>query len=183
MLLTGILFTQSRADSITHNRGHNLKTGALKIKSSSPMAQETVLSWGLAKGQRTNHCRIYRPRTLYIQSTFLCPRPPLTQGKQQVHKNRWETPKPVRSNTWSRTSSLYFLIQNLPFQSSSSLAFMVERGPKAAWLLQLHQTGLAGGTASHFPSPSPQLFFFSSSLLCPVCFTHLLVFLCSLCSS
>lgn len=43
--------------------------------------------------------------------------------------------------------------------------------------------GWQGVTASHFPSPSPQLFFFSSSLACPVCFPHLLAFLCSLCSS
>lgn len=42
-------FTQSRADSLAHNRGHSLETGALKRKFSSSMAQGTELSWGWPK--------------------------------------------------------------------------------------------------------------------------------------
>lgn len=43
---------KAEQNSITYNRGHNLKTGALRIKFPSSMAQETGLSWGLAKGVR-----------------------------------------------------------------------------------------------------------------------------------
>lgn len=120
MLLSGTLFTQSRADSITHNRGRNLKTGTLKIKILFINGSRDGAALGSGQGQRMNSYRIYRPPSLHIQSTFLCPWHfwPKQSSKciriAEEHPRQYAAPHSLRLLP-TPSAPLFLFKQNLPF--------------------------------------------------------------------